>query len=118
MPLFAQLCNLFGRKRVMVFIFAAYTLGSGICGGANGGAMIIGGRVIQGIGSGGLQMAAEIIISDMVPLRYRGNYVATLLLVGTIGYTLGPFLGGIIVERTTWRWVSPTRPAQKVRATN
>jgi MFS family permease len=80
--------------------------------------MIIGGRVIQGIGSGGLQMAAEIIISDMVPLRYRGNYVATLLLVGTIGYTLGPFLGGIIVERTTWRWVSPTRPAQKVRATN
>jgi MFS family permease len=90
----------------MVFIFAAYTVGSGICGGANGGTMIIAGRVIQGIGSGGLQMAGEVIIADMVPLRYRGNYAAALMLVGTIGYTLGPFLGGIIVENTSWRWVS------------
>ncbi|UZP34143.1 hypothetical protein NXS19_001959 [Fusarium pseudograminearum] len=91
-PLFAQLCNIWGRK-------------NGIAGGANGGAMLIAGRTIQGIGSGGITMANDVIISDLVPLRYRGNYIAILLLVMTVGFAIGPFLGGIIVENTTWRWV-------------
>ncbi|KAF7559304.1 hypothetical protein G7046_g4856 [Stylonectria norvegica] len=104
-PLFGQLCNVFGRKSVMIFIFAAYTLGSGIAGGANSGAMLIAGRTIQGIGSGGINMAGDVIISDLVPLRYRGNYIAILLLVATIGFAVGPFIGGLIVEKTTWRWV-------------
>jgi MFS family permease len=68
--------------------------------------MLIAGRAIQGIGSGGLNMAADVVISDLVPLRYRGNYIAMLLLVGTAGFAIGPFVGGIIVENTTWRWVS------------
>ena len=37
-----------------MFIVAVYTLGSGICGGANNGAMLIAGRAVQGIGSGGI----------------------------------------------------------------
>ncbi|KAF4471819.1 multidrug transporter (major facilitator family) [Fusarium albosuccineum] len=94
-PLFGQLCNLWGRKRVMIFIFAAYTLGSGIAGGANGGAMLITGRAIQGVGSGGVTMAADVIISDLVPLRYRGNYIAILLLVATVGFAAGPFIGAV-----------------------
>ncbi|KAF4448634.1 hypothetical protein F53441_7983 [Fusarium austroafricanum] len=104
-PLFGQLCNLWGRKKVMIFIFALYTLGSGIAGGANSGAMLITGRAIQGVGAGGVTMANDVIISDLVPLRYRGNYIAILLLVMTIGFAVGPFLGGSIVENTTWRWV-------------
>lgn len=87
-------------------VLGAYILGSGICGGAKNEAMLIGGRTIQGVGSGGLVMAAEVIIADLVPLRHRGNYVSMLLVVSTVGNAIGPFVGGVIVENTTWRWVS------------
>ncbi|KAJ4397737.1 hypothetical protein N0V93_001972 [Gnomoniopsis smithogilvyi] len=104
-PLFGQLANIFGRRWLTMFIVAVYTLGSGICGGANSGAMLIAGRAVQGIGSGGVNMIVDVIVSDLVPLRERGNYIAIILTVYAIGTSIGPFVGGIIVERTTWRWV-------------
>lgn len=104
-PLFGQLANIFGRRWLTMFIVAIYTLGSGICGGANSGAMLIAGRAIQGIGSGGVNMIVDVIISDLVPLRERGNYIAIILTVYAVGTSMGPFVGGIIVERASWRWV-------------
>lgn len=104
-PLFGQVANIFGRRWLTMFIVAVYTLGSGICGGANSGAMLIAGRAVQGIGSGGLNMIVDVVISDLVPLRERGNYIALILTVYSVGTSIGPFVGGIIVERTTWRWV-------------
>lgn len=50
-------------------------------------------------------MAANVVVSDLVPLRYRGNYIAMLAIVVTIGFSIGPFVGGSIVENTSWRWV-------------
>lgn len=44
-------------------------------------------------------------MSDLVPLRYRGNYVAIILLIYSIGATMGAFIGGIIVDHISWRWV-------------
>jgi hypothetical protein len=88
-----------------MFIVAVYTLGSGICGGATSGGMLIAGRAIQGVGSGGVNMIVDVIVSDLVPLRQRGNYIAIVLTVYSIGTSLGPFVGGAIVDTTTWRWV-------------
>ncbi|MCJ1306504.1 hypothetical protein MMC25_000147 [Agyrium rufum] len=50
-------------------------------------------------------MVIDIIVSDLVPLRQRGNYIAVVLLICGIGTSLGSFLGGAIVSATTWRWV-------------
>jgi MFS family permease len=104
-PLFGQLANIFGRRWLALFIVSIYTLGSGICGGANSGAVLIVGRSIQGVGTGGLNMILDIILSDLVPLRERGTYIAITLVVLTLGTSLGPFIGGAIVDNTTWRWV-------------
>ncbi|KAL7623673.1 hypothetical protein AAE478_005225 [Parahypoxylon ruwenzoriense] len=101
-PLFGQLSNVYGRRYLALSIVAIYTIGSGICGGARNSAMLIGGRAVQGIG---INMIIEVIVSDLVPLRQRGNFIAIILAVYGIGTTLGPFLGGIIVETTSWRWV-------------
>ncbi|KAI1419641.1 DNA repair protein RAD50 [Xylaria sp. FL1777] len=104
-PLFGQLANIFGRKYITLIIVSLFTLGSGISGGAHNGATLIAGRAIQGMGSGGINMIVDIIISDLVPLRERGNYTAYVLLTYFIGTALGPYIGGAIIATTTWRWV-------------
>ena len=104
-PLFGQLATIFGRRWLSVSIVATFTIGSAICGAAPNGATLIAGRAIQGIGSGGINMLSDVIISDLVPLRERGNFIAIVLAVYAVGTSLGPFTGGILVEKTTWRWV-------------
>lgn len=47
----------------------------------------------------------DIIVSDLCPLRKRGQYMAVILAIFGIGVALGPFIGGAIVQTTTWRWV-------------
>ncbi|KAL2258303.1 hypothetical protein VTK26DRAFT_8430 [Humicola hyalothermophila] len=104
-PLFGQLCNIFGRRWVFLSIIALFTLGSGICGGASTGGMLIAGRAIQGAGSGGIVLTVNIIVSDLVPLRRRGQYMAVILAIFGVGVAVGPFVGGAIAQNTTWRWV-------------
>ncbi|KAJ5457347.1 Major facilitator superfamily domaingeneral substrate transporter [Penicillium desertorum] len=79
------------RRWLTMFIVAVFTLGSGICGGANGADMLIIGRAVQGIGSGGINMIVDVIVSDLVPLRERGNFIAIVLTVYSIGSSMGPF---------------------------
>uniref|UniRef100_L2G330 Methylenomycin a resistance protein n=1 Tax=Colletotrichum fructicola (strain Nara gc5) TaxID=1213859 RepID=L2G330_COLFN len=68
-------------------------------------ATLIGGRAVQGLGAAGINTLVEIILCDLLPLRERGQFMGLLFLFIVIGSVLGPFLGGIIVQRTSWRWV-------------
>ncbi|RYP10841.1 hypothetical protein DL764_000393 [Monosporascus ibericus] len=50
-------------------------------------------------------MIIDIIVSDLVPLRERGKYMALVLAIYGIGTTMGPFIGGILTETIGWPWV-------------
>ncbi|EED12412.1 efflux pump antibiotic resistance protein, putative [Talaromyces stipitatus ATCC 10500] len=104
-PLFGQLANIFGRRWVTMGVIVLFALGSGLCGGATNAAMLIAGRAIQGMGGGGFNTLPNIIVSDLVPLRERGKYVAWFLTTYFVGIAIGPWVGGAIVDSSTWRWV-------------
>ncbi|TGO45857.1 hypothetical protein BCON_0360g00010 [Botryotinia convoluta] len=104
-PLTGQLAGLFGRKHIALFFVALYTLGSGICGGANAPAMLITGRAVQGAGSGGMTAIMGIVVSDLVPLQWRSAYQAILAVTYAFGMAIGLVVGAAIVQRTEWRWV-------------
>ena len=104
-PLYGQTANIFGRRSLVLIAISFFILGSGISGGANSMSMLIAGRTIQGIGGGGVTMLVDLIVCDLVPLRKRGSVMGIIFGAVTIGTALGPFVGGIVVERSTWRWV-------------
>ena len=105
LPLFAQASNIFGRRSLLLGAVATFMLGSGLSGGASSMEMLIAGRTVQGLGGGGINLLVETVVTDIVPLRERGKYMSLVMIGATIGATLGPFLGGIITDQSTWRWV-------------
>ncbi|KAF2188483.1 MFS general substrate transporter [Zopfia rhizophila CBS 207.26] len=103
-PLTAQLCNIFGRRIPMLTAIALFAIGSGVAGGATNVGMVIAGRAVQGLGSGGIYMLVDLIVCDLVSLRDRGKYLGIVLSTAAVGAILGPVVGGGLAE-ASWRWV-------------
>jgi MFS family permease len=94
---------MWGRKYPMMTAVAVFAIGSAICGAANSGAVLIFGRIVQGLGTGGIDLFAEMILCDIIPLRKRGPYLAIKHVAFSTGTALGPLLGGVFAEHG-WRW--------------
>ncbi|CAG8950226.1 hypothetical protein HYFRA_00008464 [Hymenoscyphus fraxineus] len=103
-PLFGQISNIFGRRNPMLVAIALLALGSGVASGSNSVTMLIAGRTIQGLGTGGLYVLSDVIICDIVPPRHRAPYLSAVLSAAVIGTTLGPIIGGALAE-VEWRWI-------------
>lgn len=103
-PMVGQLSNIFGRRMPMLISVALFALGSGVAGGSNSIAMMIAGRTVQGLGSGGIFVLVDLITCDLVPLRERGKYLGLMLSTAAIGTLIGPLVGGGLAQ-VSWRWV-------------
>jgi MFS family permease len=103
-PLVGQLANIFGRRNPMLISVSLFAIGSGVAGGATNIAMLIAGRTLMGLGSGGIMVLMELIICDLVSLRERGKYLGLILGGSGLGVPLGPVIGGALAQ-ANWRWV-------------
>ncbi|MFB7716916.1 MDR family MFS transporter [Nocardia sp. NPDC056100] len=103
-PIWAKLGDLFGRKNNFLASIVIFLIGSGLSGAAQSMEQLIGFRVLQGIGAGGLAAGAMAIIGELIPPRERAKYMgmtASVMALATIG---GPLLGGIVTDNFGWRW--------------
>ncbi|RAH81748.1 MFS general substrate transporter [Aspergillus japonicus CBS 114.51] len=104
-PFYGQFAQVFGRRWPAMVAVAIFTLGSGISGGANSTAMLIAGRLVQGLGGAGIGTMTNLIISDLVSVRERGKYQGIIFGTFGIGIAIGPVIGGAIAQSGHWRWV-------------
>ncbi|UXY28543.1 MFS transporter [Streptomyces sp. HUAS TT20] len=105
-PLWGKLADLVSKKALVQIALVIYIAGSVVAGLAQNPGMLIGARVIQGLGAGGLTALAQIIMAAMISPRERGRYSGYLgatFAVATVG---GPLVGGVITdtEWLGWRW--------------
>lgn len=104
-PAIANLSEVVGRRAALLLSLLCFTVGNIVCCVSQSMTQLLGGRVVQGIGGGGIITLTNVVISDIVPLRERANYIAYVQVVWALGTILGPVLGGLFVEHTTWTWI-------------
>ncbi|KAI1377285.1 MFS general substrate transporter [Hypoxylon crocopeplum] len=103
-PISGRLTDIFGRGPGLVFSNIFFAAGNLICGLAKDENVMIFGRVIAGIGGGGLMSISTFLCTDLVPLRNRGVIQG----IGNICYgggaMLGGVFGGLVNDKSAWGW--------------
>lgn len=65
---------------------------------------LIGARVVQGIGGGGIPTVSSILFSDLVPVRERGVWQGVINILYAAGSASGAGIAGLLDESVGWRW--------------
>lgn len=52
-----------------------------------------------------MNMLIDLIICGLVPLREHPKYLGLVAIIFAIGTGMGPFIGGSLMRRSSWRWV-------------
>lgn len=102
--LWGRISMTFGFKSCMLVSIFVFELGSLISGLSTSMNMLIGGRVISGIGGSGIQTLAMVIVSYILPESDRVTGLAAMGMAFAVASIAGPFLGGAFATHATWRW--------------
>ncbi len=104
-PLYGKLSDLYGRRRLYIFAMALFLTGSVLSGLAHSMTQLIFARALQGLGAGGIQPLAFILIGEMFSLEQRAKMQGFFSGVWGVSSIIGPLLGGFLVDQLSWRWV-------------
>ncbi len=104
-PMTSWLSQQFGRRNYFAASVILFTVCSFLCGNANGIWELVFFRFLQGLGGGALLVTSQTIITESYPVEKRGMAQAIYGLGVIIGPTLGPPLGGYIVENYSWPYI-------------
>lgn len=97
--------TLLGRKRLFLLSMSVFTIGSILAGTSQTFGQMLFYRVIQGVGGGTLIPASQAITREKFPPAEQGMAMALYSMGVMLAPTIGPVLGGLLVDRWGWRWI-------------
>jgi len=104
-PMTSWLSQQFGRRNYFAASVIIFTAASFLCGNASGIGELIVFRFLQGIGGGALLVTSQTIITESYPPEKRAMAQAIYVLGVIVGPTLGPPLGGYIIDHSSWPYI-------------
>ncbi|MDT4985327.1 MAG: hypothetical protein QOF95_2817 [Pseudonocardiales bacterium] len=104
-PASGWLGDRFGGKPVLLTAIVVFTVASALCGLAQSLGELVAFRVLQGVGGGMLAPVGMAMLFRTFPPAERIRASAVLTVPTTFAPALGPVLGGLLVDKLSWRWV-------------
>jgi MFS family permease len=105
LPIYGRLAEMGGRKLLYLGGFALFAFWSAMCGLAPNLYWLIAFRVLQGMSGALLGANSLVILVAAVGPARRGKAIGIMAAAQAVGLSLGPALGGVLLDALSWRWV-------------
>ena len=102
--MFGKMYTVFSIKWVFIFALVIFEAGSLLCATAPSSPMFVLGRAVSGLGCAGVIAGCFTMITLSLPLRRRPIFAGAAAMVEEIASVCSPVIGGVITDRTSWRW--------------
>jgi len=99
-----RLGDMFGRKRAFVVGMVLFGFGSVLSGAAQGPEMLIGGRVLQGVGAAPVLSLSLAIVCNAFPAEEQPRALGVWAAVSAVALAIGPVVGGALIA-IDWRLI-------------
>ena len=103
LPLIGRISDLRGRVPVLLGSLVVFAIGSVITAAAYDLPSVVTGRLIQGVGGGGLIPPTLALVADLWPPARRGLPLGVVGAVQELGSVLGPLYGAVVLAFGSWR---------------
>jgi len=101
-----RLADLYGRRRLFLIGLALFTLASLGAGLSGSGAVLIGARLVQGLGAAMVvPTTLAIIMATFKDVRERTTAIGAWTAIGAMALAFGPLIGGFISQHLHWGWI-------------
>lgn len=94
-----------GPRRIFQGGMALFTVASLLCGLAPSLPVLVAARALQAVGAAATMAIGPGLVTAAFPPERRGRAIGAIGSVVSVGLTVGPPLGGLIVEVASWRWI-------------
>ena len=100
-----RLCDLLGTKLTYFWGLFIFAIGSCLGGISLSPSMLIGGRILQGVGGALLNPTTGALILQTFPVGMRARAIGINTGISSLFLILGPVLGGLITQYLNWRGI-------------
>ena len=104
-PLTGWAADRFGTKRLYLLAIVLFAAGSALCALATSLPMLVGFRVVQGLGGGMLMPLGMTILTRAAGPERVGRVMAIMGIPMLLGPIFGPILGGWLIDAASWHWI-------------
>lgn len=92
-------------KRLFLLGFVIFTVGSAACGIAPALGILLVARLIQGTGAAMIAAVAPLLCIRYLPKEMLGTALGVIAATASIGFAVGPAIGGFLTEYLSWHWI-------------
>lgn len=104
-PITGYLGDRFGLKTMYIFSLASFTGGSLLCALAWSNSSLVAARVIQAVGGGMIMPVSMSMLYSIVPRDKIGTALGIWGISAMAAPSIGPTLGGYLVDHFGWQWI-------------